>query len=115
MSSAAGTSMFQQPKAVFAVAIAAGWLTWFANLERTMFIFYMAPAVPFFGLGITLALQDALGGPGASARRRQIGLGVVAFYVAVVAGTFVFFYPVLAAQPLPVPDWSWRIWFPSWN
>ena len=31
---------------VVAVAIAAGWLTWFTNLERTMFIFYMAPAVP---------------------------------------------------------------------
>src|SRR5947209_1072962 len=31
-----------------AVAIAAGWLTWFLNPERTMFIFYIAPALPFF-------------------------------------------------------------------
>jgi dolichyl-phosphate-mannose-protein mannosyltransferase len=100
---------------VAAVAIAAGWLTWFTNLERTMFIFYMAPAVPFFVLGITLALQDVLGRPGASPRRRQIGLGVVALYVAVVAGTFVFFYPVLAGEPLPISDWTYRIWFPSWN
>jgi dolichyl-phosphate-mannose--protein O-mannosyl transferase len=100
---------------VVAVSIAAGWLTWFTNLERTMFIFYMAPAVPFFVLGITLALQDVLGRPGAPPLRRQIGLGVVALYVAVVAGTFVFFYPVLAGLELPVPDWSLRIWFPSWN
>jgi dolichyl-phosphate-mannose--protein O-mannosyl transferase len=104
-----------QAALVAAVAIAAGWLTWFTNLERTMFIFYMAPAVPFFVLGITLALQDVLGRAGASVRRRQLGLAAVALYVAVVAGTFVFFYPVLAGQPLPVPDWALRIWFPSWN
>ena len=41
-----------------AVGIAAGWLTWFINLERTMFIFYMAPVLPFFVLAVTLALQD---------------------------------------------------------
>jgi dolichyl-phosphate-mannose--protein O-mannosyl transferase len=39
----------------------------------------------------------------------------VALYVAVVAGTFVFFYPVLTGGPLPIADWAWRIWFPSWN
>ena len=47
-----------------AVGIAAGWLTWFLNLDRTMFIFYMAPALPFFVLAVTLALQDVLGRPG---------------------------------------------------
>jgi dolichyl-phosphate-mannose--protein O-mannosyl transferase len=107
----------RDPAAILvAVAIAAGWLTWFVNLERTMFIFYIAPAVPFFVLAITLALQDVLGPPGATALRRQVGLAVVALYVALVAGTFVFFYPVLTGTPaLPVRDWSLRIWFPSWN
>ena len=57
-------------------AIAAGWLTWFINLERTMFIFYMAPAVPFFVLAVTLALQDvARPRPDADPLRRQVGLG----------------------------------------
>ena len=55
----------RDPAAVtVAVAIAAGWLTWFINLDRTMFIFYMAPAVPFFVLAVVLALQDVLGPPG---------------------------------------------------
>ncbi|MCU1669581.1 MAG: putative protein O-mannosyl transferase [Blastococcus sp.] len=99
---------------VLLVAIAAGWLTWFMNLERTMFIFYIAPAVPFFVLAVTLALQDTLGRPGATPLRRQIGLGVVCVYVAIVVATFVFFYPILAGQPLLHSEWLRRMWFPSW-
>ncbi|SCX38692.1 Dolichyl-phosphate-mannose-protein mannosyltransferase [Klenkia marina] len=101
-----------------AVGIAAGWLTWFVNLERTMFIFYMAPVLPFFVLAVTLALQDVMGrqrGPDRDPPlRRQLGLGAVAFYLAVVAMTFVFFYPVLTGQPLSYDEWVQRMWFPSW-
>jgi dolichyl-phosphate-mannose-protein mannosyltransferase len=97
-----------------AVAIAAGWLTWFLNPDRTMFIFYMAPAVPFFVLAITLALQDVLGPVRADSLRRQLGLAGVSLYVAVVAATFVFFYPVLTGRPLSRADWVLRMWFPSW-
>jgi dolichyl-phosphate-mannose-protein mannosyltransferase len=97
-----------------AVGIAAGWLTWFINLERTMFIFYMAPAVPFFILAVTLALQDVIGPGPADSLRRQIGLGAACLYVALVAATFAFFYPVLTGQPLDHADWLQRMWFPSW-
>jgi dolichyl-phosphate-mannose-protein mannosyltransferase len=99
---------------VVAVGIAAGWLTWFINLERTMFIFYMAPVVPFFVLAATLVLQDVLGPARAAPLRRQIGLGVVCLYIALVAATFVFFYPVLTGQALPHAEWLQRMWFPSW-
>ena len=51
------------------VGIAAGWLTWFVNLDRTMFIFYIAPAVPFLVLAVTLVLQDVLGPAAASPLR----------------------------------------------
>jgi dolichyl-phosphate-mannose-protein mannosyltransferase len=96
------------------VGIAAGWLTWFANLERTMFIFYMAPAAPFFVLAVTLVLQDVLGPRHVEPLRRQIGLAVVCGYVALVAATFAFFYPVLTGQPLSHAEWLQRMWFPSW-
>ncbi|MGY1630897.1 dolichyl-phosphate-mannose--protein mannosyltransferase [Geodermatophilus sp. SYSU D01186] len=99
---------------VLATAIAAGWGTWFLNPERTMFIFYMAPVVPFFVLAVVLVLQDVLGRPGAEPWRRQLGLGVVATYVGIVAATFVFFYPVLSGQPLTHAEWLDRMWFPSW-
>ncbi|MEN3357703.1 MAG: dolichyl-phosphate-mannose-protein mannosyltransferase, partial [Mycobacteriales bacterium] len=39
---------------VVLVAFAAGWLSWFLEPGRTMFIFYMAPLVPFLALGVTL-------------------------------------------------------------
>ncbi|SDY70084.1 Dolichyl-phosphate-mannose-protein mannosyltransferase [Modestobacter sp. DSM 44400] len=100
--------------AVVALGIGAGWLTWFVNLDRTMFIFYMAPALPFFVLAVTLALQDVLGPTGATPFRRQFGLGAVSLYLAVVAMTFVFFYPVLTGQPLSYSEWVQRMWFPSW-
>jgi dolichyl-phosphate-mannose-protein mannosyltransferase len=96
------------------VGIAAGWLTWFINLDRTMFIFYMAPALPFFVLAVVLVLQDVIGPPGAPAFRRQVGLGAVCLYVALVAAAFVYFYPVLTGQPLSHADWLHRMWFPSW-
>jgi dolichyl-phosphate-mannose--protein O-mannosyl transferase len=96
------------------VGIAAGWLTWFINLERTMFIFYMAPVVPFFVLAVTLVLQDVLGPADADPLRRQVGLGAVCLYVVLVAATFVYFYPVLTGQPLPHEEWFRRMWFPSW-
>ena len=100
--------------AVVAVALAAGWGTWFINLDRTMFMFYMAPVVPFFILAVTLLLQDVLGPADADLLRRQIGLGAVCLYLAVVAATFAYFYPVLTGEPLPVAEWRARMWFPSW-
>jgi dolichyl-phosphate-mannose-protein mannosyltransferase len=97
-----------------AVGIAAGWGTWFLNPERTMFVFYMAPVLPFFVLAVTLALQDVIGRPWADRWRRQLGLGLVCLYVALVAATFVFFYPILAGEPLLHSEWLLRMWFPSW-
>ena len=43
-----------------------------------------------------------------------MGLAAVCAYVAVVAATFVFFYPVLAGRPLDHAQWLTRMWFPSW-
>ncbi|PWW21425.1 protein-O-mannosyltransferase-like protein [Geodermatophilus normandii] len=105
----------RDPAAVLvAVTVTAGWGTWFLNGERTMFVFYTAPVLPFFVLAVTLVLQDVLGRPGAPAWRRTAGLAAVSGYVAVVAGTFAFFYPVLAGRPLSHAEWLLRMWFPSW-
>jgi dolichyl-phosphate-mannose-protein mannosyltransferase len=97
-----------------AVGIAAGWLTWFVNLERTMFVFYMAPVVPFFVLAVVLVLQDVIGRGDADPFRRKVGLAVVSLYTAVVGATFVFFYPVLTGGELTHAEWLTRMWFPSW-
>ncbi|RZU34428.1 dolichyl-phosphate-mannose--protein mannosyltransferase [Blastococcus saxobsidens] len=105
----------RDPAAVpVAVGIAAGWLTWFVNLDRTMFIFYIAPALPFFVLAVALVLQDVVGRPGMSWERRRVGLGAACLYVGVVVATFVFFWPVLTGSPLSHGEWLQRMWFSSW-
>lgn len=82
--------------------------------DRTMFLFYALPAVPFMCLGLALVAGWALGGADASPRRRAGGAAAVAVYVAGVLLLFAFFYPVLAAQTLPYDDWRLRMWLPSW-
>ena len=79
-----------------------------------MFIFYMAPVVPFFVLAVVLVLQDVQGRADGDVLRRQIGLGIICVYVALVAATFVFFWPVLTGHPLSHAEWLRRMWFPSW-
>ena len=58
-------------------------------------------------------LQDVLGPP-TRRTRRTVGLGAVCLYVALVAATFAFLYPVLTGQPLDQVEWQRRMWFPSW-
>ena len=94
-------------------AMGAGWGTWLINTDRTMFIFYLATALPFLVLAVTLLLQDVLGPPGRTPRR-TVGLAAVCVYVAVVAVTFAFFWPVLTGEPLSNAEWLRRMWFPSW-
>ncbi len=82
--------------------------------NRTMFLFYALPAVPFMALGLTLVAGWALGGPGASRTRRTWGAVGVGAYLALVVVDFAYLYPVLAAQVLPYDDWYARMWLSSW-
>lgn len=43
------------------IAFIAGWVVWFQDLKRTMFLFYMAPLVPFLIIGLVLAIGTVLG------------------------------------------------------
>ena len=106
------------------VAFLAGWLFWFQNLKRTMFLFYMAPLLPFMIFGVTLALGSILG-PGLrhtgdptrderARRRRTWGTAVVAVFIALVAADFAWMFPILTGGPLTTPEWNAHMWLPSW-
>ena len=98
------------------VPIALSLLPWIRDdlKQRTMFLFYALPAVPFFALGLALVAGWVLGGPGASRRRRTWGAVAVGTYLALVVVDFAYLYPVLAAQTLPYDEWRSRLWFSSW-
>ena len=50
------------------VGYGAGVLPWFANIDRQMYFFYMAPVAPFLVLAIVLVMGEILG-----RRRRAVG------------------------------------------
>jgi len=89
------------------------WL-WYDLERRTMFLFYALPLVPFMCLALAYCAGLALGRRTAHAERRFWGAAVVGGYLAVAVGTFLFFYPILAARVIPTSSWDARMWFSSW-
>jgi dolichyl-phosphate-mannose-protein mannosyltransferase len=113
------------------MAMVAGWLVWFPNLHRTMFLFYTAPLVPFLVLCLTMALgavlspavpasgasdPDAPPDPWLAARRRRraIGGGIAAGYLGIVVVDFVWMWPLFTGGLLTYSQWQAHMWFPSW-
>ncbi len=96
--------------------IAVGIVPWVRDdlHERTMFLFYALPAVPFMALGAALVAGLVLGPRDASPRRRAWGAVGVGTYAGLAVAAFAFFYPVLAAVTIPFADWQDRIWLHSW-
>jgi dolichyl-phosphate-mannose--protein O-mannosyl transferase len=96
------------------VGYCAGWLPWFADIDRQMYFFYAAAMAPFLVMAIALILSDILYRPGQSDERRTLGLIVVCCYVALVLTNFAWLYPVLTGQPISPATWNMEIWLPSW-
>ncbi|GAB2455324.1 dolichyl-phosphate-mannose--protein mannosyltransferase [Jatrophihabitans fulvus] len=108
------------------VAFAAGWLVWFGNLDRTMFLFYMAPLVPFLVLGLTLAV-GVMVGPGlpdagaappgrlvAARRRRTWGIAGATAWLALVIADFAWMWPLFTGGLMTYDLWHAHMWLPSW-
>ncbi|MEO9138888.1 MAG: phospholipid carrier-dependent glycosyltransferase [Jatrophihabitans sp.] len=105
-------------------AVIAGWLVWFQNLDRTMFLFYMAPLVPFLVIAVTLALGVMLGpglpvhGPpdqlAASRRRRLWGIAGATGWLALVVVDFAWMWPIFTGGLLTYDVWHAHMWLPSW-
>ncbi|MEU4834870.1 phospholipid carrier-dependent glycosyltransferase, partial [Streptosporangium sp. NPDC023615] len=96
------------------LAYAAGWLPWFYWAiadNRTMFLFYAIPMVPFMILAIVLAAGLVLGPAGASPRRRMAGAAVVGAFALLALVNFWWLYPVLTGELIPYAEWSSRMLF----
>ena len=91
--------------------------------ERTMFLFYVLPALPFLALAVALCLRLLLArGRAAGGLRAWAAAVAVAAYlvgaVVVLVGLpgvpRVGLYPVLTGALVTHADWVTRLWFPSW-
>lgn len=100
------------------LAVAAGWLPWFAYPDRPMFLFYALPFLPFLVLAIVLMLGMLMGSGEDSPRfapyTRALGGVVFGVVVLLTIAHFAYLYPVLSAYPLPDDTWGDRLWFEVW-
>jgi dolichyl-phosphate-mannose-protein mannosyltransferase len=102
--------------AVVLVGYCAGWLPWFADIDRQMYFFYAATMAPFLAMGIALICGDILYRPaGQTSERRTLGLIVVSSYVALVVTNFAWLFPILTGLPISQQTWDMEIWLPSWR
>ncbi|HEX4817038.1 MAG TPA: phospholipid carrier-dependent glycosyltransferase [Nonomuraea sp.] len=99
------------------LAFAAGWLPWFYYAvadDRTMYLFYMIPVVPFMVLAIVLVAGLILGSRHAPPARRAAGAAAVGAFALIVLINFWWLYPVLTAEPLTQAEWWARMLMRSW-
>lgn len=102
--------------AALLTGIAAGIVPWLYNdfKERTEFLFYALPSLPFLALALAMVAGMVLGRRSGSSARRQAGAALVGGYALLVVVNFLYLYPILAAKVIPYPDWHKRMWFGSW-
>jgi dolichyl-phosphate-mannose--protein O-mannosyl transferase len=100
------------------LAVAAGWLPWFAFPDRPMFLFYALPVLPFLVLAIVLMLGLVMDAGENSPRHgpylRALGGVVFGVLSLLIIAHFAYLYPVLAAYPIDEPSWRQRLWFDVW-
>ncbi len=109
--------------AVVLTGYCAGWLPWFADIDRQMYFFYAATMAPFLVMGIALICGDILypHRPAAKYRRgqhserRTLGRIAVSCYVALAVTNFAWLFPVLTGLPIAQQTWDMEIWLPSWR
>ncbi|MGI5460701.1 dolichyl-phosphate-mannose--protein mannosyltransferase [Streptomyces sp. CA-249302] len=95
-------------------AVAAGYLPWFNYQDRTIFSFYAVAFVPYLCLAVALLVGALLGPPGASERRRLVGMAGAGVLVLLIIWNFIYFFPLYTGQTIPYSDWHARMWLDTW-
>ncbi|GAA0981024.1 putative dolichyl-phosphate-mannose--protein mannosyltransferase [Nocardioides aquaticus] len=96
------------------VGALATWLPWLQYDDRPIFFFYAVAMLPFLVLAIVLCLGRLIGPPGASARRRTVGVVVAGSFLVLVVLNAAWFWPLWTDQLLTRGEWIDRMWFARW-
>jgi dolichyl-phosphate-mannose--protein O-mannosyl transferase/Gpi18-like mannosyltransferase len=89
------------------------WLPWIRS-PRITFAYHFYVDIPLICLCNVIILQRLWEWAKRRDEMRWLGALGVGAYVAVAASAFVYFYPILAAQPIAWNAWHARMWFPTW-
>lgn len=101
--------------AVVLVGYCAGWLPWFADIDRQMYFFYAVTMAPFLVMAIALILGDILYAPTRDPERQRLGVVVVCLYLALAITNFAWLFPILTGIPISQSTWDMEMWLPSWR
>ena len=101
--------------AVVLVGYLAGWLPWFANIDRQMYFFYAVVMAPFLAMAIALILGDIAFKRGVGPERRTLGILAVCCYLALAITNFAWLFPILTGIPISPNTWNLQMWLPSWR
>lgn len=74
--------------------------------ERGMFFYYFMPAIPFYLMGLSHILDLCL--------KSRAGRIIVALYLVLIIGLFLFFSPLLYALPVSLSYFKKLIWLRGW-
>lgn len=88
------------------LALAAGIVPWLFVGQRTIFFFYAIALAPWLVLLVVYAIMRS--------RNHLLGQILSSFFLIAVVVNFLYFLPILDAQPLPYDQWHARMWLVSW-
>jgi dolichyl-phosphate-mannose--protein O-mannosyl transferase len=97
---------------------AASWLPWFYFAiadNRTMFLFYALPMLPFMILAIVLAFGLLIGPADATATRRAAGTAATGAFALLALANFWWLHPLIAAKIISYQEWYSRLLFRTWR
>ncbi len=90
------------------------WLPWMRS-PRITFAYHFYVDIPLICLCNAIVLQRLLAWCTARGQNaRWLGMASVAAAVVLAGATFIYFYPILSAMPIPWDVWHQRMWFPKW-
>lgn len=97
------------PSLTFAVfSVFAYWLPWALSPRKVTFLYHFLPSFVFVVLIIAYFLDLIW-------ERFHRGKYLVLLYLFIAAGTFVYFYPILAAVPIPDDSLGRYFWLSGWR
>lgn len=102
--------------------VVAGMLPWFYYAiadGRTMFAFYVLPALPFlilavvYALGAVMTPAEGVATGDKRTDRQVVGTIAVGVYLVLVVLCFAWFHPIFTGQLIPYESWQSRMWLGS--
>ncbi|EWS80531.1 membrane protein [Brachybacterium phenoliresistens] len=94
--------------------IIGGYLPWFLYLDRTIFTFYAVVFEPWLILCLVYVMGLIIGPRDGDRERRLAGTLFVGSVLTLIVLVSAFFWPIWTGQTIPLEQWRWRMWLPSW-